>query len=733
MWPWNGRVGLMNPSGLLHTVSTINAMMIEEGGGGDDADSVVASCSTEERRQQQQQQQQQLLDDFESSQEIFKRHIDIPIQSIFDNRHHDLNYVDEEDEDCNNDNNNNKDAAANNNNNNSVEEERMMDAYSLGGSSKASKGEEGSIGSVRTKEELRMSLIARRRRLAMMESAMDGECSLDMSLRLRNGGDGADGDGGSVLSSLVDSIVSLNDDSIQGSLLSKESLLSKGTKDTKKKKRQSSKKHKKKKRTKDKKKKSSKSKRKKKNHDDDDDDDDDDDSGGESKIKKSKKKKSKKTKKKSHRHHESSSSDSSGTSSSKSSLSSSKSNAGDTNYNKAKLPPPSTTTNFTSQSKNNNMMNATRQATNNISSMNEQVRQYDNPRMHNSAPATASAVGVGVDHSSVLSKSMGHLSALVCKVRGMSVSNNNNNNNNNMSKLTIGGGVALDTSHRTSGRKSNNNYGNREMAVNNIDHHRRNQQSRGNHHDRHRHPMSTSRVSPSLIQKQQLEHNRLTSRRGGPHYQHHPQQQQQTHRGSSVPPPSSRSNYYPKRVSSQTPNQRFEISNSSSRQEMNGISTHHNHLSYRKSLDVNKLSSQLQRSQQHQGRYRSSRLDNSHRTMTTTKTALPSSSKNTTRQQLQYNNNSTTTTSPASYEYGDEARRRDMNIEIDPNIAIKDIAALKLGESAFIKRTTGRWTYAKVKDISVDDNITFIVDKFGCVKSYKMKYWYTHIRTMKKK
>jgi hypothetical protein len=165
------------------------------------ADSAVESCSTEER-----QQQQQLLDDFESSQEIFKRHIDIPIQSIFDNRHHDLNYVDEEDEDCNN--NNNKDAAANNNNNNNSveEEERMMDTYSLGGSSKASKGEEGSIGSVRTKEELRMSLIARRRRLAMMESAMDGECSLDMSLRLRNGG-GDGGDGGSVLSSLVDSIV----------------------------------------------------------------------------------------------------------------------------------------------------------------------------------------------------------------------------------------------------------------------------------------------------------------------------------------------------------------------------------------------------------------------------------------------------------------------------------------------------------------------------------------------
>jgi hypothetical protein len=711
-------------------------MMTEEGGG-DDANYAVESCSTEER-----QQQQQLLDDFESSQEIFKQHIGIPIQSIFDNRHHDLNYVDEEDGDCNK--NDNKDTAANNNNNNnnnSVEEERMMDTYSLGGSSKASKGE-GSIGSVRTKEELRMSLIARRRRLAMMESAMDGECSLDMSLRLRNGGDGgADGDGGSVLSSLVDSIVSLND-SIQGSLLSKESLLSKGTKDTKKKKRQkkkdksssSSKKHKKKKKNKDKKKKSSKSKRKKKNHDDDDyDDDDDDDSGGESKIKKSKKKKSKKTTKKSHRHHVFGSSDSSSTSSSKSSFSLSKINAGDTNYIKAKPPPPSTTTTFTYQSKNNNMMNATRQATNNISSMNEQVRQYDNTRMHKSAPATASAAGVGVDHSSVLSKSMGHLSALVCKVRGMSVSNNNNNNNNNMSKLTVGGGVALDTTHRTFGRKSNNVYGNREMAVNNIDHHRRNQQPRGNHHDRNLHPMSTSRVSPSLIQKQQLEHNRLTSRRGGPHYQQHPQQQQQpTHRGSSVPPPSLRSNNYPKRVSSQTPNRRFEISNSSSRQEMNGISTHHNHLSYRQSLDVNKLSSQLQRSQQHQGRYRSSRLDNSHRTMTTTKTALPSSSKNTTRQQLQYNNNSSTTTSPASYEYGDEARRQDMNIEIDPNIAIKHISALKLGESAFIKRTTGQWTYAIVKDISVDDNITFIVDKLGCVKSYKMKYWYTHIRTMKK-
>ena len=76
-------------------------------------------------------------------------------------------------------------------------------------------------GSIRTKEQMRMSLIARRRRLAQMEEAManDGDDSLDFSLRLNRRRGTTDS---SVVSSLKDSIRSLSEsltDSIQGSLV----------------------------------------------------------------------------------------------------------------------------------------------------------------------------------------------------------------------------------------------------------------------------------------------------------------------------------------------------------------------------------------------------------------------------------------------------------------------------------------------------------------------------------
>ena len=116
--------------------------------------------------------------------------------------------------------------------------------------------------------------------------------------------------------------------------------------------------------------------------------------------------------------------------------------------------------------------------------------------------------------------------------------------------------------------------------------------------------------------------------------------------------------------------------------------------------------------------------------MTTIRTTLPSSSNITLSRQQQLQ--STSSPATTSYEYGDEGQRQDMNIITDSTIAIQYISKLKLGDCAFIKRTTGQWTYAIVKDITMNDNITFIVDKLGMVKSYKMKYWSTHIRTMKK-
>ena len=151
-----------------------------------DDDSIGSDTFREQRRQAYE-------ETCETDEQLFDQHNNI--QSIFDNRHHDLNFVDDDD---------------------------GTGGSSLGGYSNfddnASKGSKGSI---RTRDELRMSLIARRRRLAQMESAMDGEGSLNMSLKLSGRNDGA-----SLMSSLVDSMVSM-DDSIQGSLLSKMMMMKK--------------------------------------------------------------------------------------------------------------------------------------------------------------------------------------------------------------------------------------------------------------------------------------------------------------------------------------------------------------------------------------------------------------------------------------------------------------------------------------------------------------------------
>ena len=142
-----------------------------------DDDSIGSDTFREQRRQAYE-------ETCETDEQLFNQHNNI--QSIFDNRHHDLNFVDDDD---------------------------GTGGSSLGGYSNLD--DNASKGSIRTRDELRMSLIARRRRLAQMESAMDGEGSLNMSLKLNRRDDGA-----SLMSSLVDSMISLND-SIQGSLLSK--------------------------------------------------------------------------------------------------------------------------------------------------------------------------------------------------------------------------------------------------------------------------------------------------------------------------------------------------------------------------------------------------------------------------------------------------------------------------------------------------------------------------------
>ena len=81
----------------------------------------------------------------------------------------------------------------------------------------------------------------------------------------------------------------------------------------------------------------------------------------------------------------------------------------------------------------------------------------------------------------------------------------------------------------------------------------------------------------------------------------------------------------------------------------------------------------------------------------------------------------------STYNIGDEGKKRDMIKDDDKAVAIKRISRLRSGDAAFIRRTTGNWTFAKVKSVS-PDSILFIVDEKGATKDYKKKYWGSHVR-----
>jgi len=85
---------------------------------------------------------------------------------------------------------------------------------------------------------------------------------------------------------------------------------------------------------------------------------------------------------------------------------------------------------------------------------------------------------------------------------------------------------------------------------------------------------------------------------------------------------------------------------------------------------------------------------------------------------------------PQIYNLGDEGRRRDMIKDDDKDVALMRIASLQPEDGAFIRRTTGKWTYAKVKNVA-SDSIAFIVNANGSSKAYNVKYWVSHIRTLK--
>merc|ERR1712194_877309 len=87
-------------------------------------------------------------------------------------------------------------------------------------------------------------------------------------------------------------------------------------------------------------------------------------------------------------------------------------------------------------------------------------------------------------------------------------------------------------------------------------------------------------------------------------------------------------------------------------------------------------------------------------------------------------------TGPHVYDLGDEGRRKDMIKDDDKDVGLIRIASLQPKDGAFIRRTTGKWTYAQVTKVGTD-SITFMVNPKGCTKGYKVKYWVSHIRTCK--
>lgn len=83
----------------------------------------------------------------------------------------------------------------------------------------------------------------------------------------------------------------------------------------------------------------------------------------------------------------------------------------------------------------------------------------------------------------------------------------------------------------------------------------------------------------------------------------------------------------------------------------------------------------------------------------------------------------------SAYKLGDEGRRRDMIKENDKEASISRISKFQKGDPAFIRRTDGAWTFARVKSIAAQKDIAyFVVNSSGSTKSYKSKYWHSHIR-----
>ena len=86
-------------------------------------------------------------------------------------------------------------------------------------------------------------------------------------------------------------------------------------------------------------------------------------------------------------------------------------------------------------------------------------------------------------------------------------------------------------------------------------------------------------------------------------------------------------------------------------------------------------------------------------------------------------------------ELGDVASPQDMHIELDSQRQYENVASLPDHSFAFIRRSTGDWTYAIVSDRPVKSgpnaSIRFVLNSRGSTKTIKAKDWSAYVRPVR--
>lgn len=693
------------------------------------SDASMESDASRERRRR-------TYEDCQTDEDLFAQH-NSNIQSMFDNRHHEIQF-DRNDIQC---------AAAGGD-----------DGSSIGGG--YSLDDNSTQGSVRTREELRVALIARRRRLAQLENALDGEGSLDMSLKLNRSE--RDGD-----NSLMSS-VSLNE-SITDSLIARVIGM-------RKKKKEIIKDAAEKKKSKDKK---SSSKSKDRDADTEEGGKDKSDRKNESNREKAKKEskhskrhkdkekshKSKKTEKRHDYDEKKSRRKNSRRHSNNSSEDASSSSGSDTDdedegyYSKRRSSQPRSASNIVDKSRAKQMMTMGGKSIQKIKGMvptaTHPPARTDHPQQHHHSVvyfACNEATGMCAFHPDVQlrKKSMFGGWNDVLKQCPKCASES-------YSRGGGGGGGQQHHHQSTAARRQMPGGGVRQSSDNRA----------GLGGGMHRSiPTETNRHGyahpPATSDGRMRQHHPSSDQRGGGMMyrgQVHPQQ------SSSYRTPSDASHrQHQGQPSSKYPSaggaSSRPIPTSASRQQQQNTNQFYSSMHFHRPQDVGGDRASTSRRQSypdvaHHGSANSNHLPQYYQHPTKPSNgrranfqADPPTSSRPASNGMSYKvtNNTNNGNAPkrvsigdveegpishshAKYTYGDEGRRRDMIVDTNVETALRRISNLKPGYPAFIKRSTGQWTYAKVKHIS-SEMIVFYVDAKGSSKAYNVKHWVSNIRTL---